>query len=35
MEKVTLSDNDVYTLKQPETEETPEEETENTEGTQE
>ena len=33
--KVTLSDNDVYTLKQPETEETPEEETENTEGTQE
>ena len=28
-------DNDVYTLKQPETEETPEEETENTEGTQE
>lgn len=32
--KVTLSDNDVYTLKQPETEETPEE-TENTEGTQE
>lgn len=33
--KVTLSDNDVYTLKQPETEETPEEGTENTEGTQE
>lgn len=36
--KVTLSDKDVYTLKQPETEETPEEateETENTEGTQE
>lgn len=33
--KVTLSDNDVYTLKQPETEETPEEETENTEDTQE
>lgn len=33
--KVTLSDKDVYTLKQPETEETPEEGTENTEGTQE
>ena len=33
--KVTLSDNDVYTLKQPETEETPEEGTENTEDTQE
>ncbi len=30
-----MSDNDVYTLKQPETEEPPEEETENTEDTQE